>query len=176
MLTTPWLGTHPLGWHLFGLLARWLAVAGAWVFLRSFWPDRRREAAVVAIVLALCPGFKQGPIPIIEPRHDWCYYYESADLSRQRGNWQAVADLGDQAFAVDHPNDPSGRLVFIEGYAHVGRWDRAEELSYAALEQNPAVNRMVCHAWERIVREVAVGADGVEAAGRVRERAACDDT
>jgi hypothetical protein len=110
-----------------------------------------------------------------EPSHDWCYFYERADLARQRGDWQAVVELGDQAFAVDHPNDASERLVFVEGYAHVGRWDRAEELSDAALAQNPAVNRMVCHTWDRILRETSFGVDGEQAAGRIRERAACDE-
>ncbi len=86
-----------------------------------------------------------------------------------------MAELGDLAFSVDHPNDPSERLVFIEGYAHVGRLDRAEDLSYEALEQNPAVNRMVCHTWERIEREADLGEEGHSAAGRVRERAECDD-
>ena len=120
----------------------------------------------------------ESPVPPLypdEPSHDWCYYFEKADLARQRGDWHAVAGLGDQAFAVDHPNDPSERLVFLEGYAHVGRWERAEELSYAALKQNPAVNRMVCHTWERILREAEVGEGGRAAAGRVREQADCSD-
>lgn len=118
-----------------------------------------------------------GPVPPLypsEPAHDWCYFFEKADLARQRGDWQAVARLGDEGFEVDHPNDPSERLVFIEGYAHVGRWDRAEELSYAALEQNPAVDRMVCHTWDRILDEISPDAEGVAAAQRVRTTAACD--
>ena len=110
-----------------------------------------------------------------EPTHDWCYYFEKADLARQRGDWQAVVDLGDEGFAVDHPNDPSERLVFIEGYAHVGQWDRAEELSYEALEQNPAVYRMVCHTWDRIVSDVTAGSEGASAAERVREQAGCEE-
>lgn len=108
-----------------------------------------------------------------EPAHNWCYYFEKADLARQMGDWQAVADLGDQAFAVDHPNDASERLVFIEGYARTGRWDRAEELSVDALEHNPAVDRMVCHTWNRIVAQVEPGMDGKDAAARIRARARC---
>ena len=66
-------------------------------------------------------------------------------------------------------------MVFIEGYAHVGRLDRAEDLSYEALEQNPAVNRMVCHTWERIVLQADLDEEGRSAAARVRDQAACDD-
>jgi len=109
-----------------------------------------------------------------EPAHTWCYYFEKADLARQRGDWQAVVDLGDAGFAVDHPNDPSERLVFIEGYAHVGRWDLAEEQSIKALDDNPAVNRMVCHAWDRILADATAGREGRAAGDRVRAQAECE--
>ena len=35
-----------------------------------------------------------------EPEHDWCYYFEKAELARQRGDWQEVTRLGDQALAM----------------------------------------------------------------------------
>ncbi len=114
------------------------------------------------------------PLFADEPAHDWCYYFEKADLARQMGDWRAVADFGDRAFAVDHPNDASERLVFIEGYAHVGRWGRAEELSLQASEQNPAVNRMICNTWERILRQVPADEAAQAAVNRVRERAGCE--
>lgn len=140
------------------------ASLSAWVPLSRL--DLIRTDAPEAAVPPLYPN---------EPNHDWCYYFERGDLARQRGDWQAVANLGDQGFGADHPNDASERLVFVEGYAHVGRLDLAEEQSYAALAQNSAVNRMVCHTWERILGETSIGTDGVAAAARVRERAECDD-
>ena len=42
------------------------------------------------------------PLPAIfgeEPAHGWCYYFQQADLARQRGDWQAVADLYAEAQA-----------------------------------------------------------------------------
>jgi len=35
-----------------------------------------------------------------EPVHGWCYYFEKAELARQQGDWQQVAALGEQAFAL----------------------------------------------------------------------------
>jgi len=82
---------------------------------------------------------------------NWCYFFEKADLARQRENWQQIADLGDIAFTLDDsPNHSSERVPFIEGYAHVGRWDRAEELTFEALEINMFMGPMLCEAWERI--------------------------
>ena len=53
-----------------------------------------------------------------EPAHNWCYYFEQADLARQMEDWEQLAELGDIAFKLDdYPNDPLERFVFVEGYA-----------------------------------------------------------
>ena len=33
-----------------------------------------------------------------EPSHGWCYYFERADLARQMGDWEKVAELGEYGF------------------------------------------------------------------------------
>ena len=82
---------------------------------------------------------------------NWCYYFEKADLARQREDWQQIAELGDIAFSLDDsPNHASERVPFIEGYAHTGQWQRAEELTYEALKINQFMGPMLCEAWERI--------------------------
>ncbi len=86
-----------------------------------------------------------------EPPHGWCYHYQKADLARQRGDWAEVARLGDIAFALDdRPNEASERVVFIEGYARVGRWDEALALTREARAITPAMQPMLCAAWQRI--------------------------
>ena len=82
---------------------------------------------------------------------NWCYYFEQADLARQREDWDSIAKLGDIAFTLDDsPNHASERVPFIEGYAHVGRWGRAEELTFEALKINKFMGPMLCEAWERV--------------------------
>ncbi len=89
-----------------------------------------------------------------EPAHGWCYYYETADLARQRGDWEEVAELGDTAFALDdHPNDPMERLPFIEGYARAGRLEDALAQTEAAMQTTPVMNDPLCALWRRIDRE-----------------------
>ena len=86
-----------------------------------------------------------------EPPHGWCYYFQKADLARQLGEWQQVADLGDQAFALDdYPNDPIERLPFIEGYAHVSSWARALELTQETMQVTDLMQPLLCRLWQRI--------------------------
>src|SRR5215207_293440 len=90
-----------------------------------------------------------------EPTHGWCYYFQKADLARQLGDWEEVARLGDGALKLDdHPNNPVERFVFIEGYAHVGDWERALKLSRESYKvSKDYVGPLLCPLWERIETE-----------------------
>ena len=94
-----------------------------------------------------------------EPGHGWCYYFEKADLARQFEDWEEVVALGNQAFKLDdHPNNPVERFVFIEGYAHVGDWDRALKLSRESYRvSKDYVGPLLCRLWERIETETTIG-------------------
>jgi hypothetical protein len=95
-----------------------------------------------------------------EPEHDFCYYFEKADLARQFKDWQAVVTFAETALTLEHPYIPPEQMVFIEGYAHIGEWGRAVELSEQANEVSPElVGPMLCRLWKRIGAETA---DGVE--------------
>jgi hypothetical protein len=105
----------------------------------------------------------------------WCDYFQRADLARQRGDWDEVARLGDAAFELDDsPNHASERIPFIEGYAHVGRWDRAEALSREALEINKFMAPMLCDAWERIERGTEPTSERDRRLERIYQELACD--
>ncbi|MEX0788206.1 MAG: hypothetical protein WD906_05995 [Anaerolineales bacterium] len=94
------------------------------------------------------------PVGGEEPPHGWCYFFEQADLARQNRDWERVVELGEQARALgDRPKDAAERIPFIEGYAHLGRWDRAQGLSQDSIEQEGAVRPMICNAWRRIAAE-----------------------
>ncbi len=54
-----------------------------------------------------------------EPEKGWCYYYELAQLERQRGNWNLVSDYGQTAHEKGlSPSDPMEWIVFIQGFAY----------------------------------------------------------
>lgn len=92
-----------------------------------------------------------------EPKHGWCYYFQKADLARQRGDWAQVVSLGKKAFASgDHPNDPTENFVFIEAYAHTNDWENAGQLSTSAKRVSPSYMKpLLCPLWERIAAETS---------------------
>ncbi len=98
------------------------------------------------------------------PGEQWCYHYQKADLARQAGDWQQVAEIGDLAFQLDDsPNRASERVPFIEAYAHRGDWDRAADLTLEAIEINKLLSPMLCDTWNRILRDLPIS-EGREAA------------
>lgn len=98
-----------------------------------------------------------------EPPHTWCYYYEKAELARQRGDWEKVAALGDEArlqgFA---PGDALEWLPFIEAYALTGDLDSAREISLLAYADDSRPRKGLCYTWKRIAEENQ-GAAGIQA-------------
>jgi len=120
-------------------------------------PEVMQRAAAISSTAPIIVSAPDQPVSLPvrlygqEPAHGWCYYFEKADLARQQKDWAQVAVLGDQAYATgDYPNDPMERLPFIEGYAHVGNWVRALELSREAQQITPKMRPVLCRLWERI--------------------------
>jgi hypothetical protein len=110
-----------------------------------------------------------------EPAHGWCYYFEQADLARQLGDWQRVIQLGEVAFNLDdHPNDPLERFVFIEGYAHEGRWPRAEELAIQSHNVSPSyVDPLLCRLLNRMDREIPTSEAKTSSLNDLRAKFSC---
>jgi len=113
-----------------------------------------REAAGLSdTALILSESTTQLPdIYFPEPMHGWCYYFERADLARQMQDWRLVAEMGESAFALDdHPNDPIERFVFIEGFAHLGEWEKAEKYSEDSYRVSKEfIGPLLCRLWQRI--------------------------
>lgn len=96
------------------------------------------------------------PIYDPEPDHQWCYYFQKADLARQLGNWEEVVNLAEIAFQLgDQPNDPLERFPFIEGYAHQDQWEQAVTLSKQSAIITPVIHPALCRLWDRIERETS---------------------
>lgn len=93
------------------------------------------------------------PLDILgaEPDHNWCYYYQKAELARQSSQWTEIVNLGNLAFSLnDYPNDPIERFPFIEAYAHTGDYHKALELSQKTIEISPLYTDMLCALWDRV--------------------------
>ena len=89
-----------------------------------------------------------------EPAHTWCYYYTKAELARQRGDWQSVADLGAQAKQSGYWSaDPVEWLPFIEAYARVGQLELSKTLTFQAKQTQPTLQKGLCTLWTRLVND-----------------------
>jgi hypothetical protein len=110
-----------------------------------------------------------------EPKHEWCYYFQRAELARQREDWEQVVKLGEKAFASgDHPNDPTEHFVFIEAYAHTNAWGNAYQLSTRAKRVSPSYMKpLLCPLWERIEAETPSSPEKEEVVIKVMEDLSC---
>jgi hypothetical protein len=84
----------------------------------------------------------------------WCLFFQDAELAAQQGDWQRVAEIGDQAFVgEDRPNELTEYFVFIEGYLRTGQLSQAFEISDLLSERTQgAFNNRICNLW-RVIQE-----------------------
>ena len=85
-----------------------------------------------------------------EPDHDWCYYFEKAELAVQFGDWQEAAKLADQAMQIDKTFNRKAApelLPFIKAYAYTGQWEQAVRLSQKAYVSGDKMQYLLCSAW-----------------------------
>lgn len=65
-----------------------------------------------------------------EPQHGWCYYYQKADLARQRGEWEQIPILLNKALSGGHyPEDKLEWLPFLQASAVLGDVDHVRNIS-----------------------------------------------
>jgi len=84
-----------------------------------------------------------------EPAHGWCYYYQKMSLARQIGDWQAVAQLADEAQAMDlRPNDYSELVPALEAYASLGEAKKAKQAA-AIIKSDRNIRFFLCKELEK---------------------------
>ena len=90
-----------------------------------------------------------------EPRRRWCYYYEKAALARQTGDWAEIVRLAGESLRrgirPERPQDQVEFLPFIEGYARMGLWDDAAQMSLDTAFWAPDTQPALCLLWQRSV-------------------------
>lgn len=58
----------------------------------------------------------------IEPKHQWCYFYEKASLARQQGKWDEVISLMEKALDEGfYPADSIEWMPLLEAYVRTGQ-------------------------------------------------------
>jgi hypothetical protein len=115
-----------------------------------------------------------------EPKHDWCYYYEKAELAGQFEDYPEVIRLYHEAtesgYLPSHPlsSSPHEWLPFIRAHLLSGNWEVAEEITLAIDQMNPNYRSSLCRLWQ----EAAGGEDSADASMeaflRMTDRMGCE--
>ncbi len=109
-----------------------------------------------------------------EPAHDWCYFYQKADLARQNKDWEKIIELGTAAEEAGLRTKFGPELMpFIEGYARLGQWEKAVEATQRANVLTAMMQPGLCATWERIEAETAHSDARTNALASVRDSLSC---
>jgi hypothetical protein len=89
-----------------------------------------------------------------DPELGWCYYFQKGDLARQYQDWDQVVALWNGAAENGFsPGNGVEYIPFIEGFAHAGDWETAEEMTYKANDLTKMMSPILCSTWQRIEEE-----------------------
>ncbi len=83
-----------------------------------------------------------------EPEHNWCFYYQKADLAQQKGDWRGILQIKDTTDELGfEPNNKLEWIPFIDAFAELGKWREAAELTLSAYESAPITRKTFCSLW-----------------------------
>ena len=85
-----------------------------------------------------------------EPDHDWCYFFEKADLARTSKDWSQVLQILTEASGKGFsPITPSEKMTLLEAFMGLEKWEQALELSREIHLLNKEYDRMICGVLEK---------------------------
>jgi len=89
-----------------------------------------------------------------EPKNQWLYFYQKAELQRQLQNWGVVAELADEVRREGFvPKDPSEWFPFIDAYTRTHQYRAAASISIDLLNERPDALEPLTLIWLRVKRE-----------------------
>jgi hypothetical protein len=95
-----------------------------------------------------------------EPPHNWCYYYEKADLASQFKEWDQIVALESAARQAGlGPHYGTEFIPFIEGLANQAQWQKAYQYTQDALHLDGDYFVHLCSVWQRIKNETPASAE-----------------
>jgi len=108
-----------------------------------------------------------------EPAHRWCFFYQQAELARQRGDWAKVLTLLKQAGSL-RPDDSFEYLPFVEALARGGEMKLARALTRQAVDDSPLLKPVYCALWRGLADELDSAAS-LQAASMADEIGFCPE-
>ena len=96
-------------------------------------------------------NLKKSPIFLDEDQNNFCYYYQKAALAAENNNWDEVSDLWNASLSYKlKPNNASERLPFIQGLAHMNRYEESFALSLEITDISKSYEPLLCQFWNQL--------------------------
>ena len=109
------------------------------------------------------------------PEHDWCYYYEQADLAYQYQEWDQVIQFWDTANKAGlQPENGFEFLPFIEAYAHKGDWGTSKRMTRASQKTMQGIEPLLCDIWSKLESNTPLSSEKEATLSSVRQDLKCD--
>ena len=109
------------------------------------------------------------------PEHDWCYYYEQADLAYQYQEWDQVIQFWDTANKAGlQPENGFEFLPFIEAYAHKGDWGTSKRITRASQKTMQGIEPLLCDIWSKLESNTPPSSEKEATLSSVRQDLKCD--
>ena len=111
-----------------------------------------------------------------EPPHDWCYFFEKADLARQNGDWQKIVELAREAAQLGlKPAYSPELLPFIEAYVHLENWDLAVSTTIQANQITAESQPFLCAAWDRLKNQPGSSTAMLDSYQQIQQTLVCNN-
>ncbi|HSS98680.1 MAG TPA: hypothetical protein VLK33_16715, partial [Terriglobales bacterium] len=132
----------------------------------EYLPLEIREIAAYSNTGVILPEATSSPDRKVfgaEPEHDWCYYFEKAELANQQGNWDETINLMDEAqYGGFQPVIGIEWLPLVRAYAMTDNWQAAQELSLRVHDMQTQNDTMLCALWAELpASEAAIEVNGI---------------
>jgi hypothetical protein len=112
-------------------------------------PYSRLENVITEGEFHVPPSQVFGP----EPARGWCYYYQKADLARQRRDWETIPALLKDALDQGHyPEDGLEWLPFLQASAVLGDVDRVRSTS-KLVSEDKFMRLQVCEVMTEFMKQ-----------------------
>lgn len=121
---------------------------------------------LVAPYSSLDSVITEGEMPVVptnvfgaEPERGWCFYYQQADLARQRGDWNAIPVLLDEALEKGYyPNDPLEWIPFMQAYAVQGNLEKIGDMTKLVV-LDKYLRLQVCNSMKHLAENETLSAE-----------------
>jgi len=111
-----------------------------------------------------------------DPGHDWCYYYEKADLAYQYEDWDQVIQFWESAQQNGlQPANGFEYLPFIEAFARTGDWETAKKMTRISQKTMQGIDPLLCDVWSKLENDILNSTEKEAAVSSVKEVLRCEE-